>query len=53
MADETLTCQDCKCEFEFSEGERAWFAEKGFDPPKRCKPCRKANKEKRGSHSHR
>ena len=52
MAGKMLKCVDCKEDFEFTEGEEAFFKEKfgdDFKPPKRCKPCRKANKQKRDS----
>ena len=29
MADKTLTCRDCGSEFIFTEGEQAFYAEKG------------------------
>ena len=48
MADKTLVCSDCGKEFVFSEGEQAFYAEKGFtNEPKRCPDCRKARKEQR------
>ena len=31
MADKTLVCKDCGAEFVFTEGEQAFYAEKGFD----------------------
>jgi hypothetical protein len=34
----------CEKEFVFSVGEQKFFTEKGFTPPKRCKPCRDAKK---------
>ena len=44
MADKTLTCKDCGAEFVFTEGEQAFYAEKGFEnDPVRCPECRKAN----------
>ena len=50
MADKTLVCSDCGKEFVFSEGEQAFYAEKGFtNEPKRCPDCRKARKEQRRS----
>lgn len=50
--DQTLTCVECGAEFTWSAGEQAFFHEKGFtDPPKRCKECRQANKERRGASS--
>ena len=43
--DKTLVCQDCGKEFIFTEGEQAFYKEKGFDnEPKRCVECRRARK---------
>lgn len=48
MADKTLTCKDCNMEFVFSEGEQAFYKEKGFEnEPQRCPECRKAKKAQR------
>lgn len=48
MADKTLTCKDCGAEFIFSEGEQAFYKEKGFEnEPQRCPECRKAKKQQR------
>ena len=48
MPDMTLVCKDCGVEFVFSEGEQAFFAEKGFTSnPIRCPECRKARKQQR------
>ena len=48
MADKTLVCKDCGTEFLFTEGEQAFYAEKGFtNEPTRCAPCRKARKNAR------
>jgi len=48
MADRTLTCKDCGSEFIFTEGEQAFYAEKGFEnDPVRCADCRKARKADR------
>ena len=48
MADKTLVCSDCGKEFVFTEGEQAFYAEKGFtNEPKRYPDCRKARKEQR------
>lgn len=50
MADKTLTCADCGKEFVFTEGEQAFYAEKGFtNEPKRCPECRKARKQSRNN----
>ena len=44
FADRTLTCVDCGEEFPFSAREQTFFAEKGFQPPKRCKSCKQVRK---------
>ena len=48
MADKTISCQDCGREFIFTEEEQNYYAEKGFQDPKRCKPCRMARKRSSG-----
>ncbi|AFK85451.1 MULTISPECIES: zinc-ribbon domain-containing protein [Thermoanaerobacterium] len=46
MADKTLVCKDCGKEFLFTEGEQAFYKEKGFEnEPQRCPECRKARKQ--------
>ena len=48
MAEKTLVCKDCGKEFIFTEGEQAFYAEKGFtNEPARCPDCRKAKKAQR------
>jgi len=48
MADRTLTGKDCGNEFIFTEGEQAFYAEKGFEnDPVRCADCRRARKSER------
>jgi DNA replicative helicase MCM subunit Mcm2 (Cdc46/Mcm family) len=47
MSEQRITCADCGREFTFSAEEQAFFREKGFTPPKRCKSCRQAKKEQR------
>lgn len=45
MADIKLACKDCGKEFLFTEGEQAFYKEKGFEnQPMRCPECRKAKK---------
>jgi len=45
MADKNLTCKDCGTEFVFTEGEQAFYKEKGFEnEPQRCPDCKKAKK---------
>lgn len=46
MADKTLICKDCGAEFTFTEGEQAFYKEKGFEnEPQRCPSCRAAKKQ--------
>jgi CxxC-x17-CxxC domain-containing protein len=47
VADKTLTCSDCGMEFEFTEREQAFYAEKGFTEPRRCPSCRASRKAAR------
>jgi hypothetical protein len=42
-----LTCADCGNKFTFSAQDQVYFRDKGFAPPKRCKPCREAKKQER------
>ena len=50
MADKHLTCKDCGAEFIFTEGEQAFYAEKGFEKdPVRCNDCRRARKAQRNN----
>ena len=39
-----LTCSDCGQEFTFSNEDQAFFRERGYSTPKRCKTCRQAKK---------
>ena len=46
MADKTIVCKDCGKDFVFTEGEQAFYKEKGFDnDPVRCPECRRARKQ--------
>ncbi len=47
MESKTLHCQDCGKDFDFSEDEQKFFADKGFGDPKRCPDCRSAKKQSR------
>ncbi|NMA64692.1 MAG: hypothetical protein GX957_00415, partial [Clostridiaceae bacterium] len=38
-----MKCIDCGADF-FTEGERDFYFSKGFEMPKRCKPCRDKKK---------
>ena len=46
--DMQLTCSDCGQEFTFSAADQAFFQERGYSTPKRCKPCRMAKKSDQG-----
>jgi len=49
MPDKKMICKDCGAEFYFTEGEQAFYKEKGFDnEPQRCPRCRKLRKQQRG-----
>ena len=53
MADKTLTCRDCNNEFTFTEGEQAFYKEKGFEnEPQRCPECRAAKKQQRNNNNY-
>lgn len=46
MPDKTLICKDCGKEFIFTEGEQAFYKEKGLEnEPQRCADCRRARKQ--------
>lgn len=50
MADKTLKCKDCGADFIFTEGEQAFYKEKGFEnEPQRCPECRRARKMQRNN----
>jgi hypothetical protein len=54
MADKTLVCKDCQKEFVFTEGEQAFYKEKGFEnEPQRCPDCRRARKAERRQNDNR
>ena len=46
--DMQLTCSDCGQEFTFSSDDQAFFQERGYSTPKRCKSCRQAKKNDQG-----
>lgn len=45
--DQLITCQDCGQTFTFTAGEQAYYQERGFFAPKRCKVCRSQRKRER------
>jgi len=47
VADKIFLCKDCGSEFVFTEGEQAFYTEKGFTYPKSCRECRHTSIEKR------
>jgi len=50
FGDKSLQCSDCGATFTFTSGEQEFFVSKGFtNEPKRCVPCRRANKRQNGS----
>ncbi len=48
MENEQIACSDCGVSFLFSGAEAAFYAEKQLAPPKRCKACRAARKQRNG-----
>jgi len=40
--EQVLTCADCGGEFRFGGRDRAFYIERGFPTPKRCRACRRA-----------
>jgi len=45
-ADRTIECRGCGAGFVFTGGEQAWFREKGFQDPTRCRECKRVQKDK-------
>jgi CxxC-x17-CxxC domain-containing protein len=43
-ADQQMTCSDCGQDFTFTSEDQAFFQERGYSAPKRCKTCRQAKK---------
>lgn len=44
-----ITCATCGTDFEFTQEEQEFYESKGFQPPRKCKPCRNAAKANRDS----
>ena len=40
-----IKCKICGQDFEWSEGEQAFYKDRNLDPPKRCKDCRVRKKQ--------
>src|ERR1051325_10105770 len=60
-ADKTLTCVDCGAQFTFTARDQAFYQERGYSAPRRCRDCRDKRKsasggvptmKDRGSHGH-
>ena len=51
--DMQITCSDCGQDFTFTAADQAFFQERGYSTPKRCKPCRQAKKNDQGGSGYR
>ncbi len=38
-----ITCSGCGNEFIFTEKDQSFYIQEGYNPPKRCKSCRKSS----------
>lgn len=47
MQDKALTCLECGNEFILSSDEQEFYDERGFEEPKRCRPCRQKPRRER------
>ncbi len=47
VADRQITCRVCQKDFLFSAEEQAFYQEKGFQEPRKCKACRDEAKQHR------
>lgn len=45
MEDTQIQCSVCQQGFLFSAAEQAYYAQRGFQFPKRCRPCRQARRK--------
>ncbi|WP_373531672.1 CxxC-x17-CxxC domain-containing protein [Vampirovibrio sp.] len=48
MEDKQIVCTTCGTDFTFTGEEQEFYFTKGFQEPKKCKPCRDAAKQARG-----
>lgn len=46
--DRQIQCVACGNEFNFTEEEQEFYNSRGFQDPRKCKPCRDAAKQSRG-----
>lgn len=49
MEDTEIICAACNSGFVFTASEQAYYAERGFQLPKRCRACRQARRKGRRS----
>ncbi len=47
--EQEISCNACGNVFLFTEEEQEFYQARGFQPPRKCKPCRDAAKQSRGS----
>lgn len=47
MPDQELKCRDCGAAFVHPERDQEFYRQQGYQPPKRCKPCRDRKKQER------
>lgn len=40
MTDKNITCAECGENFVFTVRDQEWYQDHGFQPPRRCLPCR-------------
>lgn len=43
--DQEMVCKDCGDKYLFTVRDQEFFKERGYTPPKRCKPCRVKKKQ--------
>lgn len=49
MQDATISCAACGGSFLFTASEQGYYAERGFQFPKRCRPCRQTRRRSRNA----
>jgi len=47
LKDLTVTCRDCNTDFLLPAKEQEYFLKKKWSQPKRCKVCRKVNRDRK------
>ena len=46
MKDYKIKCKDCGKDFVITVDDQKWYIERNLTLPKRCKDCRRINREK-------